>query len=155
MKKIGSLVFVFALTGCISTYQGTNSKEVAYVSVPKTETSYKLIGGFSGQNVGVGDINEKGCMVNVGKVNSGSLNKDNMLVVPAGREIGLYVSAYQGNTSCGLGIAVTLENSKNYKLVFGQGYSSCGVDIVEVVGEKVVRLESEKLHPGFSSLCKK
>lgn len=131
MRILLTSVIALSLSACVSPYQGPSTGDVAFITVPKTKSGFTLNDLFSTLNVGIGDFNADGCMPRARLVKERSLNEEGKVVVPAGREIGFFVSSIQGNSGCGVGIAVTLSPGKTYQMKYEHKARYCYLGLTE------------------------
>ena len=156
MKKSPFILLMsFLLAGCsVAPYVPPTTDNVAYLTIPKTSKSYSLLGGFSGQNVGVGMLKEDGCIGAIRAVNPvkpESLNANGELEVVAGKPIVLSASSNIGNNMCGVMGAVTLEKDKRYVFSFVRSLKSCSIHLSEE--GKTGYVSMKKLHDKITKMC--
>lgn len=125
------------LSGCASVYQYKNEGASATLNVPKFDTEYRLLGGFSGGMVMISPEKTKNCgeftVISKDKVGEKDINVN----IPANKDLFVHVSRYNGNASCAVVGVFSPQADKSYKVLFNmQSYNMskhrCNSGVVEV-----------------------
>lgn len=152
------IVISIFLTGCsLAAYKPPATKEVAYVTIPDSEFTYKLLGGFSSLNVHVGELDENGCIgiMNSRKVKDSSKNPDGTISIPANKDVRIHAFLQKGNYGCAIGGAANLESGKNYELTLKSYGALCILGFTEKLNDgSHKKIELSTLKDKVSKLCK-
>ncbi|WP_298771098.1 hypothetical protein [uncultured Shewanella sp.] len=171
LKKITLLVVVSIISGCATSYKAPQFEDTALIKMEGLGTSYTLTGGASGKVLSIGELDNEGCMTNIGQVDATAVDENGYVIVPANKEIGMILFKYKGNANCKISIVITLKNNDKYELNFveksrtkvvvkeGGGFDIkyikgpmlCELDVVSSHEEKVAFVTLEQ---NLFSVCK-
>ncbi|RYF51903.1 MAG: hypothetical protein EOO38_01930 [Cytophagaceae bacterium] len=132
MKKylsVGALSLL--VSGCASTYQQPTGGNVATISVPKFESDYKFLGGFSGGSVMLAEKNDDGCGKFSRLDDKSSEGKQIIVNINADKEVFISIGRFYGNNSCVINGYFLPEKQKQYAVVFADNYAECGAAVID------------------------
>jgi hypothetical protein len=132
MKKIiMHVVISVSLTGCVTQYVEPDNGPMAKVTVPKFNSEYKLLGGFSGGAVMLATKGQDDCG-EFSKISTTEIGQEDITVnVSAGSDLFISVGRFVGNSSCNVVGLFTPLSGSEYSVEFGNNSKRCGVVVYE------------------------
>ncbi len=160
MKYLMLIVSSLLLSACAAPYATPTEGDIANLKVPIPGTKF-IHGwpptGWSGTHINIGELDESGCIDGLlSSVDSDVIAEDGTIVVPANKDLFIFVSSSRGDVGCLIGTVTRFEKDKNYELKYQLYSDRCAITIPQrtIAGELVPTRLYEYETSGWSTGCK-
>jgi len=159
MKYLMLIVSSLLLSACAATPYATPTEgDIANLKVPIPGTKF-IHGwpptGWTSMNILIGEPDESGCMDRMRSVDSDVIAEDGTIVVPANKDLFIFLSSSRGDVGCLIGTVTRFEKDKNYELKYQLYSDRCAITIPQTTIEgKLVPTRLYEYTSGWTTSCK-